>query len=77
MGGTEKGGGDTKILKRGQPGLRDGCLKKRGAETPLQTRGGVEGGQGARVWVNPLKKENLWHKSFCQMLNEVLKICEK
>ena len=49
MGGTEKGGGDTKILKRGQPGLRDGCLKKRGAETPLQTRGGVEGGQGARV----------------------------
>ena len=44
MGGTEKGGGDTKILKRGQPGLRDGCLKKRGAETPLQTRGGMEGG---------------------------------
>ena len=28
--------------------------------------------------VNPLKKENVWQKSFFQiMLNEVLKICEK
>ena len=29
-------------------------------------------------WVNPLKKENLWRKSFLQIiLKEVLKICEK
>ena len=35
---TEKRGGETKILKRGQAGSRDRCLKKReGAETPLRT----------------------------------------
>ena len=33
---------------------------------------------GARVSVDPLKKENSWRKSFLQiMLSEVLKICEK
>ena len=36
--GTEKMRGETKILKRGQAGSSDGCLKKReGAETPLRT----------------------------------------
>ena len=29
-GGTEKRGGETKILKRGQAGSRGGCLKKSG-----------------------------------------------
>ena len=34
--------------------------------------------RGWVVWVNPLKKENSWQKSFFQiMLNEVLKICKK
>ena len=41
-GGTEKRGGETKILKRGQTGSRDGCLKNGGAGTPLQTKGGVQ-----------------------------------
>ena len=37
-GGTEKRGGDTKILKRGrQAGSRGGCLKKeRGMEPPYE-----------------------------------------
>ena len=43
MGGTEKGGGDTKLLKRGQPGLRDGCLKKGGLKPPYKL------GEGWRV----------------------------
>ena len=30
-GGTEKMGGETKILKRGKAGSRGGCFKKRGA----------------------------------------------
>ena len=47
------------------------------AGIPLRTKGGVEGGGGVGVWMNPLKKGNLWQKPFCQMLNEVLKICEK
>ena len=50
---------------------------KRGAGTPLRTKGGGEGGKGAEIWVNPLIKDNLWQKNFCQMLNEVLKICQK
>ena len=34
--------------------------------------GGGGGGYGDGVWVNPLKKENLWPKSIFQiMLNEV------
>ena len=41
-GGREKRGGETKTLKReGQAGSRGGCLKK-GAGTPLQTRGQEE-----------------------------------
>ena len=40
--------------------------------------GGGGGGYGDGVWVNPLKKENLWPKSILQiMLNEVQIICEK
>ena len=37
--GTEKCLGETKILNRGgrQAGSRGGCLKKRGAGTPLRT----------------------------------------
>ena len=34
--GTEDRGGDKKILKRGKVGTRDGCLKKKGAGTPLR-----------------------------------------
>ena len=34
MGGTEKSGGQTKILKRGQAGSRGGALK-RGGRNPL------------------------------------------
>ena len=35
MGGTEKRGGDTKVLKRGeQAGSRDGCLKNKGGLEP-------------------------------------------
>ena len=36
-GGTKKRGEETKILKRGQAGSKGGCLKKRGAGTPLRT----------------------------------------
>ena len=38
-GGTEKRGGDTKILKRwgGQAGSQGGCLKKERVENHLQT----------------------------------------
>ena len=35
--GTEKRIGETKILKRGKAGSRDGCLKKGEAGTPLRT----------------------------------------
>ena len=37
MGGTEKRGGDTKILNRGHAGSRGGCLKEGGAGTPLRS----------------------------------------
>ena len=38
----------------------------------------VGGGGGVGVWVNLLKKEHLWQKSFYQtLLNEVLKIYKK
>ena len=38
MGGTEKRGGQTKILRRGgQAGLRGECLKKREAGTRVRT----------------------------------------
>ena len=39
MGGTEKRGGKTNILKRGQDGSRGGCVKKggEGAGIPLPT----------------------------------------
>ena len=33
-GETEKRGGETKILKRGQPGSRGRCLKKEGGLEP-------------------------------------------
>ena len=36
-GGTEKRGGEAKILKKkGQAGSRDGCLKNGGSGTPLR-----------------------------------------
>ena len=75
---NRKEGRGNKDLKKRQAGSRGGCLKKGGvAGIPLRTKEGVEGGGGVGVWMNPLKKGNLWQKSFCQMLNEVLKICEK
>ena len=37
MGGAEKKGRETRFYKGGQAGPRDGCLKKGGAATPLQT----------------------------------------
>ena len=42
-------------------------------------RGWVEGEEGFRwVWVNLLKKEHLWRKSFYQTFwNEILEICKK
>ena len=33
----KRGGGKTKILKRGQAGSRGGCVKMGGAGTPLRT----------------------------------------
>ena len=36
VGETEKRGGETKILKRGQAGSRGGCLKKGGLEPPYE-----------------------------------------
>ena len=37
-------GGETKILKRGQAGSRDGCLKKEELELPYNLREGCSGG---------------------------------
>ena len=39
----------------------------------------VKGEGGGNVWVNALKNEGLWQKSFFKQctLNEILKICEK
>ena len=42
--GTEKRGGETKILKRGQAGSRGGCLKKGELELPYKLREGCSGG---------------------------------
>ena len=43
-----------------------GCIKKREAGTPLQTKWGVEDDGGVGAWVNPLKKEDFITEIQCK-----------
>ena len=56
--------------------MAKGSVDKKVLSHLVDVGSGGGGGYGDGVWVNPLKKENLWPKSIFQV-NEVIIICEK
>ena len=69
MGGTEKAGGKTKILKKGgQAGSKGGCLKKGvgggGLEPFYEIRERWRVGHGRRFASESVKKVKICHKNF-------------
>ena len=55
-------GGETKILKRGQAGSRDGCLKKEELELPYNLREGCSGGRRRGAGLSEsVKKGKFYH----------------